>query len=235
MWYMKRRIASQNLITDYILYNDEKSNIKSLRAGVPQGFVLGPLLFLLYINDITDNLNNLVRLFADDTSLSYSGIDFNTLETDMNTDLCTINTWAKTWLVDFNPKKTKALIISNIDVPHLHIKFNNENVEIAKHHKHLGVTFSYNGNWSAYIDNISKSALKQVNALRKLKFTLSKRTLSNIYITFIRPVIEYACEVWDGCSERDCEKIEKIQLEAARIVTGLPKFASKESLYFESG
>ena len=53
MWYMKRRIASQNLITDYILYNDEKSNIKSLRAGVPQGFVLGPPPVLLYINDIT--------------------------------------------------------------------------------------------------------------------------------------------------------------------------------------
>jgi hypothetical protein len=63
----------------------------------------------------------------------------------------------------------------------------------------------------------------------------SKQALSNIYLTFIRPVLEYACEVWDGCYERDIEKLEKIQLGAARIVTGLTKFASKDSLYFETG
>ena len=77
--------------------------------------------------------------------------------------------------------------------------------------------------------------MKQVNVLRKLKFTLSRKALANIYLTFIRPAMEYACEVWDGCLERDIEKLEKIQLEAARIVTGLTKFTSKESLYFETG
>jgi hypothetical protein len=75
------------------------------------------------------------------------------------------------------------------------------------------ITFLYH--WPLYC--------KQVNVLRRLKFTLSKQALSNtsIYLTFIRPVLEYACEVWDGCFERDIEKIEKIQLEAARIATGL--------------
>ena len=62
---------------------------------------------------------------------------------------------------------------------------------------------------------------------------------NNIYLTFIRQVyiyvLEYGCEVWDGCYERDIEELEKIQLEAARIVTGLTKFASKDSLYFETG
>jgi hypothetical protein len=59
--------------------------------------------------------------------------------------------------------------------------------------------------------------------------------LSNIYLTFIRPVLEYACEVWDGCYERDIEKLEKNTIRSARIVTGLTKFASKDSLYFETG
>ena len=59
------------------------------------------------------------------------------------------------------------------------------------------------------IENIATSALTQVNVLRKLKFTWSKQALSNIYLTFIRPVLEYACEVWDGCYERDIEKVEK--------------------------
>jgi hypothetical protein len=90
--------------------------------------------------------------------------------------------------------------------------------------KHLGVIFASDGNWTVHIENIATSALKQVNVLRKLKFTLSKQALSNIYLTFIRPVLEYACEVWDGCDERDIEKFEKIQLETARIATDLTTF-----------
>ena len=86
-----------------------------------------------------------------------------------------------------------------------------------------------------YILKTATSALKQVNVLRKLKFILSTQALSNIYLTFIRPVLEYACEMWDGCYERDIEKLEKIQLETARIVTGLTIFASKDSLYFKTG
>jgi hypothetical protein len=75
------------------------------------------------------------------------------------------------------------------------LRFNGEPVEIVKNHKHLGLTFASDGNWTNHIDNIVNAAFKQVNVLRKLKFTLSKQTLSNIYLTFIRPTLEYACEV----------------------------------------
>jgi hypothetical protein len=84
----------------------------------------------------------------------------------------------------------------------------------------LGLTFASDGNWTNHIDYIVNAAFKQVNVLRKLKFTLSKQTLSNIYLTFIRPTLEYACEVWNGCFEREVAKLEKVQLESARIVTG---------------
>ena len=157
------------------------------------------------------------------------------MEVEINYDLVKLNEWAKTWLVDFNPKKTKALIITNNTSPDLNLRFDNEKIEIVESHKHLGVTISSDANWKTHIDNISIAASKQVNVLRKLKFTLSRKCLSNIYISFIRPLLEYACEVWDGCYERETEKLEKNQLEAARIVTGLTKFASKEALYFETG
>ena len=69
---------------------------------------------------------------------------------------------SKTWLVDFNPKKTKALIISNnTNIPELNIRFNDESVELVDNHKHLGVTFVSDGNWTAHIENIARSALKQ--------------------------------------------------------------------------
>ena len=155
--------------------------------------------------------HNLARLFADDTSISYSGSNFETMETDINNDLINlINEWAQIWLVDFNPKKTKALVITNATPPEINIEFSGENVEIINDHKHVSVTLSSDVNWTTHIDNITTSALKRVYVLRKLKFTLSKKDLSNIYITFIRPLLEYACDMWDGCFEYDSEKIEKI-------------------------
>jgi hypothetical protein len=94
-----------------VFVNNECSNPNTVKAGVPQWSVLGPLLFLFYINDITDNLGNLARLFADDTSLSYSGRNYDIMKSDINNDLSKLNEWAKLWLVNFNAKKTKALVI----------------------------------------------------------------------------------------------------------------------------
>ena len=133
---------------------------------------------MLYINDITDNLHNLARMFTDDTSISYSGSNFETMETDINNDLISLNEWAKIWLVDYNLKKTKALVIANVTPPEINNKFSCETVETVVNHKDLGVTLSSDGNWTTHTDNITPSVLKQVNVLRKLKllkFTLSKK------------------------------------------------------------
>ena len=101
-------------------------------------------------------------------------------------------------------------------------------------HKHLGIYLSTNNKWTKHIDSIIMSASKQVSYLRKLKYKLSKDTLNKLYCTYIRPLLEYGSEVWDGCSY-DTNRLEQIQLNAARIVTGLPIFASLHSLYFEAG
>ena len=81
-----------------VVVNNECSNPNTVKAGVPQGSVLDPLLFLHYINDITDNLGNLARLFADDTSLSYFGRNHDIMKSDINNDLSKLNEWAKLWL-----------------------------------------------------------------------------------------------------------------------------------------
>ena len=96
----------------------------------------------------------------------------------------------------------------------------------------MDVTFSRDCKWTAHIDNICKSASKQIFVLRKLKFILSRQNLNKIYLAYILPLLEYACELWDGCSIINTDKLEKLQLEAARIITGLPRYASKESLFF---
>jgi hypothetical protein len=112
------------------------------------------------------------------------------MQIEINNYLQILDQWAKTWLVDFNPKKNKALIISNnSNIPELNIRFNDESIELVDNHKQLGVTFVSDGNWTVHIENKARSALKQVNVLRKLKCILSKQALSNIYLTFIRPVL----------------------------------------------
>ena len=219
-----------------VFINNTFSTQKPISAGVPQGSVLGPLLFLIYINDISDDLTGLARLFADDTSLSYSSADIRQIELILNEDLRKLSEWARKWLILFNPVKTEVMLISNIfNETDLQLMMDGTILKIVEIHKHLGVYLSSNNKWSKHIDSIITSASKQISFMRKIKYKFSKQTLNTLYCTYIRPLFEYASEVWDGCSQTDANRLEQAQLNAARIVTGLPVFASTNSLYQETG
>ena len=100
--------------------NSATSSLLSVNAGVPQGSVLGPLLFLVYMNDTAENLLSLVRLFADDSSVFVSATNFKDIEV-INHDLSLISEWAKKWLVGFNPIKTVAIcFLSDLSMPYLY-------------------------------------------------------------------------------------------------------------------
>ena len=189
----------------------------------------------MYVNDIVDNLFSLTRLFADDSSLSVTSNDIKEIEVIINYDLHQISKWAKQWMVNFNPNKTEAMFFSNTINEYPKVAFDNVNINFVPHHKHLGVTLSDDCKWQLHISNIIKSASKVLSSMRLLKFKLSRNTLNNIYITYMRPLLEYASVVWDGCSQNDKEKLEKLQHEAARIVTGLTKSTSIQKLLQEIG
>jgi hypothetical protein len=113
--------------------------------------------------------------------------------------------------------------------------FNNTLIQTVNTHKHLGVIFSCDCKWTKHINTIIERASKQLNTWRKFKFKLSRQYLENIYITFIRPILEYGFEVWDNCGAVNSDRLEKVQTEAARIVTGLTSYASLDSIYCETG
>ena len=208
-----------------------------IKAGVPQGSILGPLLFLIYINDIVLNVNSTVRLFADDTSL-YLIVDNPTEAARcLNSDLELMFKWAESWLVKFNANKSEALLISRKTNRPLHpqLLMNNEPIKEVSYHKHLGIFLSSDGTWHDHINSITSKAWLRVNLMRKLKFLLDRRSLETIYVSFIRPLLEYADVVWDNCTLYEVNALEKIQLEAARIVTGTTKLVSLEMLYKETG
>ncbi|MEW8548517.1 MAG: reverse transcriptase family protein [Candidatus Thiodiazotropha sp.] len=207
-----------------------------IQAGVPQGSILGPLLFLLYINDIVVNINANVRLFADDTSLYLIVNDPNETATILNDDLETIHKWAETWLVKFNPSKSESLILSRKTNANLHppLVMNNEHIKEVTHHKHLGLFLSNDGTWHEHIDYITSKAWQRVNIMRKLKFLLDRESLQIIYTSFIRPILEYSDIVWDNITQYEVNALQKIQNEAARIVTGATKLVSLDMLNSET-
>lgn len=208
-----------------------------VRAGVPQGSILGPLLFLLYINDIVDNIKSSIRLFADDTSLYIVVDDPTTAGVTLNSDLYKIQKWASEWLVKFNPAKSESILISRKQNKPYHppLFMNYQQIQQVNSHKHLGLYFSNDGSWHEHIEYIKIKAWQRINIMRRLKFQLDRKSLQTIYFSFIRPIFEYADIVWNNCSQYDANELEKIQNEAARIVTGATRLTSINSLLTETG
>ena len=212
-----------------VVINNTCSDWQYIKAGVPQGSILGPLLFIIFINDIVKDIESSIKLFADDTSL-YLIVD-NPIDTTnvLNSDLQKIHQWSEKWLVTFNPQKTETITISRkINKPvHPPLVMNNNVIEQVREHKHLGLIISDDGNWQKHIDMLVKKAYNRLNILRRLKFTLNRKTLERMYFSFIRPILEYADIIWDNNVAIINHKIESVQIEASRIVTGgtdLPHF-----------
>lgn len=208
-----------------------------MQAGVPQGSILGPLLFLIYINDLVVNIDCNIKLFADDTSIYITVENPFSSAALLNSDLEKINDWSKKWLVSFNPSKTECMTISNkIKKPfHPSLIFDDVHLKEVESHKHLGVIFSSNLSWNQHIDEMISKAYARLGQMRKVKFLLDRNCLQKIYFSFIRPALEYADIIWDNLPEYLSRKIENIQLEAARIVTGGNRMASIAFLYRETG
>ena len=133
-----------------VVINGESSDWSPIRAGVPQGSILGPLLFLIYINDIVKDIGSAIRLFADDTSL-YIVVDSpETAAGIINTDLSKMNNWAIDWLVRFNTNKTISMLISRkliqVNLPPL--QMDASILTEKQSHKHLGISFSKTCTWA---------------------------------------------------------------------------------------
>ena len=136
--------------------------------------------------------------------------------------------WAKRWLVTFNPTKTESLLISRKIVQPVHPPLFMEIKEVSSY-KHLGIFLSDDCSWHKYIDYVKKKL--RFNVMRTLKFRLNRKSLETIHFCFIRLLLEYADVIWDNCTYYEKLALDKIQSEAARIVSGVTKLVSLHALY----
>ena len=206
--------------TQAVVLEGVTSDYVPVQSGVSQGSVLGPSLFLFYINDIPVGLDSTIRLFADDT-IAYLTIKSNKDCLTLQKDLDKLGIWENKWKMAFHPDKCNVLSISKTKNP---IKFNYSlHGQVLQHvtsAKYLGVTIQSDLKWNTHINNICKKANNTLGFLKRNLNINSASVKEQAYKSLVRPSVEYACSVWDPYFAEDITKIEMIQRRAARYVTG---------------
>ena len=158
--------------TDYLANRKQRvvmpgvsSSWSSIEAGVPQGSILGPLLFLLYINDIVENINSSIRLFTDDTTFYIIVDNPGQAAYQLNSDLDKIHQWANQWVVTFNPSKSETVIFSRKrnKANHTNVIMDQQPIQEVNLHKHLGIIFSNDCTWHDHLDYIKSKAWTRIN------------------------------------------------------------------------
>ena len=231
--------------------NGQCSSWGDISAGVPQGSILGPLFFLVYINDLTEDLRCNVKLFADDTSLFTVVEDSNAAAIDMNHDLKLINQWAHSWRMSFNPDPQKqaveiAFSRKKNEIDHPVVFFNDAPVKKVIEHKHLGIVLDSKLSFNAHIKAAISKTRKGIGMLKFLSRYLPRHTLDQLYKLHVRPHLDYGhvifhtpaklCELsHNEILTSSMEKLESVQYSAALAVTGAWKGTSRANLYAELG
>ena len=182
----------------YVTYNDTKSSAKDVSCGVPQGSILGPLLFLIYIND----LYNVCRkaspiLFADDTNLFYRGKDLTVLVQEINNGLSQISLWLKSNKLSLNIKKTHFMVFHRKKIDgDIKIKIDDEEIDWVYKTKFLDVIIDHKITWKEHVTYVSGKMSRSIGILIKARNCLNKHAMMTLYYSFIYPYMTYCNNVW---------------------------------------
>ena len=221
----------------YVEINETKSDLLNLTTGVPQGSILGPLLFIIYINDtaLSSSLFDFI-IYADDTTLSttieivYNKSQGSNVDIDLNLELDNISDWLKLNKLSLNVKKCKYMIFHTTQrkVNNLELKIDNIFIERVYEFNFLGLNINENLNWKTHINKIAHKLSKSIGILNKLKHFLPLRTKVLLYSSLILLHINFCILAWG----HKCERIIKLQKKVLRIIT-LSKYNSHTEPIFK--
>lgn len=232
--------------SQYTVINNHPSTVTKVTSGVPQGSVLGPLLFLVFINDLPVGISSSIRLFADDCVL-YRRVSTTNDQSLLQDDLNLIQSWCSTWLMKLNETKCKFMHVSR-KRSNLHFSYtlNRTALSEVESYRYLGIEITSDLNWSKHITSLAASVSKSLGFIRRsLTFSPPKVRLI-AYETFIRTKLEYASSIWNPHQKYLTHMLEAIQNRAARFIisnydsrssvtnikssVGLPSLASRRKI-----
>ena len=203
------------------MINGIKSDWAPVVSGVPQGTVLRPLLFSLYINDISADTESEIRLFADDC-VCYREIKNDEETLKLQRDIDRLGSWARKWGMIFQPVKCNIMQLTNKRSSKIRANYTLEgtvlgNVESIKY---LGVTITNDLKWNTHISNVCTKANITLGFLRRNLYSCPPDVKEATYKGLVRPVLEYGSSVWDPHTNGLQEELKKVQNRAARFVAG---------------
>ena len=243
-----------------VVLNGVTSSWKPIKSGVPQGSVLGPLLFLIFINYLPDNLVCNPKLFADDVSLNAVMYDNKTCTNNLRDDLNRLYEWTNKWKMTFNPDPTKpaekVIFTNRKSTSYETVSYSGVDIKPVESHKHLGFILDSKMSYTGHIDSKIAKANQGIGIIKRLYKYLPRKSLVQIYLSYIRPHLDY-CDViyhkpmYDDFSSKNysergksdpvhtnfafTNKLESVQYNAALAITGCIRGTNRETLYSELG
>jgi hypothetical protein len=218
--------------TQRVSINGTFSGWKEVLSGIPQGSVLGPLLFVIYINDLPDVVESFNALFADDTKI-YAPVKYEEQANILQQGLEKLDEWSNKWQLKFNVSKCKVVHFGKANTKH---EYSMEDGETTKplpkdiEEKDLGVLFDENLKFSKHIAAVSNKATKILGMVRRSFKYMDGSMLTLVYKALIRPHLEYANSVWCPILKKDRDKLENVQRRATKLVPELKEMPYESRL-----
>ena len=224
----------------HVKVNNTKSSEIPVKSGIPQGSVLGPVLFIIYINDLPGSVTSSIKLFADDAKI-YQELDDSTHQNQIQRDLSALEAWSDKWLLKFHPEKCKRMFISrnrpdSRTVPLSLTKTDPDGnklkvkLQTVVEEKDLGVTFDNQLKFDKHIQNTTKKANRTMGIIRRTFVNLNKENFLPLYKALIRSTVEYGQASWSPYLQKDIKKIEAVQRHATKAINNFKNVPYPERL-----